>query len=75
MPKALRNKESFYKMHFLKITALTLLSCFVVTSCSSLNPFSSDDEKAPLPGERISVMDFQKDLKPFKKELKRFKKP
>lgn len=64
MPKALRNKESFYKMHFLKITALTFLSCLVVTSCSSLNPFSSDDEKAPLPGERISVMDFQKDLEP-----------
>lgn len=39
---------------------LTLLACVVVvTGCSS-----SDDDKPPLPGERISILDLQKELRP-----------
>jgi len=38
---------------------ILLASVFVVTACSS-----SDDEKPPLPGERISILDLQKELRP-----------
>lgn len=39
-----------------------LISTLLVSACGNI--FGEKDEKPPLPGERISVLDFEKDLRP-----------
>ena len=49
--------------HFTKSFGV-LLAAFVLSACSvDLNPFSNDDD-APMEGERISVLELQKTIEP-----------
>ena len=43
--------------------SLILGTALIMTGCSSINPFASREDP-PLPGERVSVLELQKDLSP-----------
>lgn len=52
-------------MKALRLALLTSLSLVTVSSCS----WFKDEEKPPLPGERVSVLELQRNLEPINVEL------
>lgn len=46
-----------------KLLAVSLV-CVALTGCSAIGDWFEEDEKPPLPGERISVLELQKALEP-----------
>ncbi len=47
-----------------KRIALPLICCTLLTACSSVDGWFGKDEKKPLPGQRVSVLQMQQQLEP-----------